>query len=154
MIIPHTQSNFYSCFHPLIQALAISTLSLLGGIVPDFTAQQPHQIFSYAARADDFSDRDLRNYAAAVVKIESIRQATLAQVSQAMGGNKLPNLLCDRPNTMDGLNSEAKSLFINYCNQSESIAASHQLSIDRFNRITEAVRSNPQLQDRVRSLMN
>ncbi|WP_373538349.1 DUF4168 domain-containing protein [Chamaesiphon sp.] len=154
MIIPHTQSNFLGCLRPLLLALVASSLSLFGGIVPDFTAQQPHQIFSNVARADDFSDQDLRNYAAAVVKIESIRQSTLAQVSRAMGGNKLPNLLCDRPNTMDGLNSEAKSLFINYCNQSESIAASHQLSIEQFNRITEAVRSNPQLQDRVRSLIN
>jgi hypothetical protein len=28
-----------------------SSLSFLGGIVPNFTAQQPHQIFSNAARA-------------------------------------------------------------------------------------------------------
>ena len=129
-----------------------SCLSILGGIVPDLT-QQPSSFFSSAARADEFSDPDLRNYAAALMQIEPIRQSTLAQVSQANGG-ALPNLVCNQPGTMEGLNGEAKSLFVKYCNQCESIASSRGLSIDRFNQITQAVRSNPQLQTRVRGFMN
>ncbi|WP_309738807.1 DUF4168 domain-containing protein [Chamaesiphon sp. OTE_20_metabat_361] len=41
-----------------------------------------------------------------------------------------------------------------YCNQCETIAASRGLSIDKFNQITQAVRSSTQLQNRVRSLLN
>ncbi|WP_232432160.1 DUF4168 domain-containing protein [Chamaesiphon minutus] len=130
-----------------------SLLGLLAGIVPDLTAQQPSLIFSSTARADEFSDTDLRNYAAALMQIEPLRQSTLAQVSRANNG-ALPNLVCNQPNTMESLNSEARSLFIRYCNQCESIAASRGLSIERFNQITQAVRSNPQLQNRVRSFMN
>jgi Domain of unknown function (DUF4168) len=133
--------------------LMTSLLGILAGIVPDFTAQQPSLIFSSAARADEFSDADLRNYAAALMQIEPLRQSTLAQVSRANNGS-LPNLVCNQPNTMEGLNGEAKSLFIRYCNQCESIAASRGLSIERFNQITQAVRSNSQLQNRVRSFMN
>jgi hypothetical protein len=130
-----------------------SLLGILAGIVPDLTAQQPSLIFSSAARADEFSDNDLRNYAAALMQIEPLRQSTLAQVSRANNGS-LPNLVCNQPNTMEALNSEARSLFIRYCNQCESIAASRGLSIERFNQITQSVRSNPQLQNRVRSFMN
>ena len=127
-------------------------LGLVSGIVPDFT-QQPSAFFSSSARASEFSDADLRNYAAALMEIEPIRQSTLAQVRASSGG-ALPNLVCNQPNTMGSLNSEAKSLFVRYCNQCETIAASRGLSIEKFNQITQSVRSNPQLQARVRSFMN
>lgn len=153
MTTPHIRSKLFSLSGPLILGTIASLVSILGGIVPDFTASHSSSLFASAAQADEFSDPDLRNYAAALMQIEPIRQSTLSQVSKANGG-ALPNLVCNQPNTMEGLNSEAKSLFINYCNQCESIAASKGLSIDRFNQITQAVRANPQLQNRVRSFMN
>jgi hypothetical protein len=154
MITPHTRRNSSNFSRPLLWGLMASFLSILSGIVPDFAAPQPSQIFASAARADEFKDKDLRNYAAALVQIEPIRQSTLAQVSRALGGGKLPNLVCNQPGTMSGLNAEAKSLFVNYCNQCQSIASRHQLSIEQFNQITQALRSNPQLKQRVRSFLN
>jgi Domain of unknown function (DUF4168) len=154
MIISKTRPNYSNFSRPLLWGLVASFLSILSGIVPDFAAPQPSQIFASAARADEFKDKDLRNYAAALVQIEPIRQSTLAQVSRALGGGKLPNLVCNQPGTMSGLNAEAKSLFVNYCNQCQSIASRHQLSIEQFNQITQALRSNPQLKQRVRGFLN
>jgi hypothetical protein len=153
MTIPSARSNFHRLSCPLLLGIMTSLLGVLGGIVPDFT-QPPNSFLNSAARADDFTDPDLRSYAAALMEIEPIRQSALSQVSQANSGGTLPNLVCNQPGTMGGLNSEAKSLFVKYCNQCESIAASKGLSIDRFNQITQAVRANPQLQSRVRSFMN
>lgn len=153
MTTPHARRNTDRLSRLLVMGIMTSLLGILAGIVPDLTAQQPSLIFSSAARADEFSDNDLRNYAAALMQIEPLRQSTLAQVSRANNGS-LPNLVCNQPNTMEALNSEARSLFIRYCNQCESIAASRGLSIERFNQITQSVRSNPQLQNRVRSFMN
>jgi hypothetical protein len=153
MTTPHIRSSFYHLSRPLLLGIITSCLGILGGIVPDFTAAQPSAYFNSSARADEFSDPDLRNYAAALMQIEPARQSALTQVSRANGGN-LPNLVCNQPATMESLNSEAKSLFVKYCNQCESIAASRGLSIDKFNQITQAVRANPQLQERVRSFMN
>lgn len=152
MTTPHARSNSDRFSRLLVMGIMTSLLGILAGIVPDFTAQQTSLIFGNAARADEFSDTELRRYAAALMQIEPLRQSTLAQVSRANNG-ALPNLVCNQPNTMEGLNSEAKSLFINYCNQCESIAASRGLNIERFNQITQAVRSNPQLQNRVRDFM-
>jgi Domain of unknown function (DUF4168) len=137
----------------LLLGIVASSLGIIGGIVPDFSTSQPSSIFSSVARADEFSEPDLRNFAAALMQIEPIRQSTLAQVSRANNGN-LPNLVCSQPGTMEGLNSEARSLFIKYCNQCESIAASKGLTIDRFNQIAQAVKYNQQLQTRVRGFMN
>jgi hypothetical protein len=154
MTTPHVRRKLFSLSRPLLLGLITSVVSVLGGIVPDFTASHASSLFASAARADEFSDPDLRNYASALMQIEPIRQSALSQVSKANNSSALPNLVCNQPNTMEGLNSEAKSLFINYCNQCESIAASKGLSIDRFNQITQAVRANPQLQNRVRGFMN
>lgn len=153
MTTSHLRRHFYRLSRPLLLGIITGCLGILGGIVPDLTASHPSLLFNNAARADEFSDADLRNYAAALMQIEPARQSALAQVSRANNGN-LPNLVCNQPNTMEGLNSEAKSLFVKYCNQCESIASSRGLSIDRFNQITQAVRANPQLQGRVRGFMN
>jgi hypothetical protein len=149
----HVRRNFYHLSGTLFVGIAIGCIGILGGILPDLTARQPELLFSNSARAQEFSDPDLRNYAAALLEIEPTRQSALSQVSRANNGT-LPNLICNQPSTMEGLNSEAKALFIKYCNQCESIAASKGLSIEKFNQITHAVRGNPQLQSRVRSFMN
>lgn len=153
MTTPHTSNIFRRLSRPLVFAVITSISGTSIGIVPDLTASQPSLLFSSAARADEFSEADLRNYATALMQIEPIRQSTLAQVRASSGGT-LPNLVCNQPNTMEGLNSEAKSLFVNYCNKCETIAASRGLSIERFNQITQSVRSNSQLQNRVRNFMN
>ena len=153
MTTPHTSNTFRRLSRPLFLGILAGISGILIGIVPDFTASQPSLLFSSAARADEFSEADLRNYAAALMQIEPIRQSALAQVRASTGGT-LPNLVCNQPNTMEGLNPEAKSLFVNYCNKCETIAASRGLSIERFNQITQSVRSNPQLQNQVRSFMN
>jgi Domain of unknown function (DUF4168) len=180
MTTPHTHILLHRLSRPLLVSTIASLLTILVGIIPNPTGQTS-SIFSNAAQADDsnptqrrtytnrieplrqqklaqggeeFSDTELRNYAMALMQIEPIRQSTLSQVIRANGGGTLPNLVCNQPSTMDGLNSEAKSLFIRYCNQSEGIAASKGLNIEKFNQITQSVRSNPQLQNRVRAYMN
>ncbi len=153
MTTPHLRRHFYRLSRPLLLGTIASCLGILGGIVPDLTAPHPSLLFSSSVRAEEFSDADLRNYAAALMQIEPARQSALSQVSRANNGS-LPNLVCNQPNTMEGLNSEAKTLFVRYCNQSESIAASRGLSIDRFNQITQAVRTSSQLQAKIRGYMN
>jgi hypothetical protein len=154
MTTPHVRSKFSRLSGPVIMGTIASLLAILGGIVPDFTAAQPSYLFANAARADEFSDSDLRSYAIVLDRIEPIRTSALAQISKANNSSTLPNLVCNQPNTMEGLNSEAKSLFINYCNQCESIAASQGLSVDRFNQITKAVLADPKLQERVQQNRN
>ncbi len=153
MTTPHTPNTFRRLSRPLLLGILTSVSGILIGMVPDFTASHPSLIYSSAARADEFSEADLRNYATALMEIEPIRQSALAQVRASTGGT-LPNLVCNQPNTMEGLNTEAKSLFVNYCNKCETIASSRGLSIEKFNQITQSVRSNSQLQNKVRGFMN
>ena len=116
MTTPHTPNTFRRLSRPLFLGILTSISGIFIGIVPDFTASQPSLLFSSAARADEFSEADLRNYATALMEIEPIRQSALTQVRASTGGT-LPNLVCNQPSTMEGLNPEAKSLFVNYCNK-------------------------------------
>lgn len=152
MTTPHAPNTFRRLSRPLLLGILTSLSGILVGAVPDFTASQPSLLFSSAARADEFSEADLRNYAIALMAIEPIRQSALTQVRASAGGT-LPNLVCNQPSTMEGLNTEAKSLFVNYCNKCEAIASSRGLSIEKFNQITQSVRSNSQLQGQVRGYM-
>ncbi|WP_373540867.1 DUF4168 domain-containing protein [Chamaesiphon sp.] len=154
MTTPRFASQFYRLTRPLLLGMFTGLVGILSGTLPDLAASQPSLLFATVARADDFKDTELRNYAATLLEIEPIRQSALAQVSRANGKGALPNLICSQPNTMESLNSEARSLFVKYCNQCETIAAKKGLSIDRFNYITQAVQSSLQLQNRVRSFMN
>jgi Domain of unknown function (DUF4168) len=138
----------------LLLGIFASSLGIISGIVPDFTAtHHPTAMFDSAARADEFSEADLRKFAAALMQIEPIRQSALAQISRANNGN-LPNLVCNQPNTMESLNGEAKALFIKYCNQCESIANSKGLTVDRFNQIAHSIKYDRPLGDRIRGFMN
>lgn len=152
MTTPHAPKTFRRLSRPLLLGILTSLSGILVGAVPDFTASQPSLLFGSAARADEFSEADLRNYAIALMAIEPIRQSALTQVRASAGGT-LPNLVCNQPSTMEGLNTEAKSLFVNYCNKCEAIASSRGLSIEKFNQITQSVRSNSQLQGQVRGYM-
>jgi hypothetical protein len=154
MASPHPHTKSFRLYRSLMLGIMASCLSILGGIVPDHTFGQPHQIFASAAQAEDFNDAELRNYAAALMKIEPARQSALAEVSKANGGTTLPNLVCSQPDTMEGLNTDAKTIFINYCEECKKIAAERGLTIDKFNQITQAVRSTPELKQRVQNFMN
>ena len=151
MISPHTLSFCCRLSHPIVLGTIIG-VSLLGGIVPDLTAQQPDRIFASAARANNFSNDDLRNYAKSLMQIEPLRQSTLAEIRNVQGG-PLPNLICNQPATMVGLKDAARSRFIEYCDQCKSIAARNGLSMDLFNAITESLRTDPSLKQKIRSYM-
>ncbi len=183
MTTPHPHIKFYSLFRSTALGAIAVLPAICCGIVPDLSAQ-PDRIFGVSARADErdsvqqgkrtptsvrakllrrssvaqaadeFSEPELRKYAAALMEIEPLRQSTLTQVIQANGGGTLPNLVCSDSKSMEALNNEAKTLFVKFCTQSEQIASSKGLTNDRFNHITQAVKSNPQLQNRVRGFMN
>jgi hypothetical protein len=85
--------------------------------------------------------------------IEPRRQQALAEIRQLNGG-ELPNLICNQPQTMSSLNEKAQSRFVSYCNECRDIAASNGLSMDLFNSITETLRGNSTLKNRILNFMN
>jgi hypothetical protein len=152
MTTPHTLTTRFHRSRSFCLGILVAG-GIIGGIVPDLSKIGTDGLFASSARAQTFNDGDLRSYALVLMQIETIRKVALSQVAQANGGS-VPNLVCDRPDTMSGLNEEAKGVFINYCNQSRSIVESKGLSMDRFNEITQNIRSNRQLKRKILQFMN
>jgi Domain of unknown function (DUF4168) len=99
------------------------------------------------------SDEDLRKYAAALTEIEPLRVEALNTIKSKVSGD-LPNLMCNQPDGMSSLPSDARKIFIRYCANANEIANRKGLSMAAFNRITSQVASNSQLRKRLQQLVN
>jgi hypothetical protein len=99
------------------------------------------------------SDEDLRKYAAALVEIEPLRVEALTAIKGKVAGD-LPNLMCNQPDSMSSLPSDARKIFVRYCANANDIANRKGLSMTAFNRITSQVSGNPQLRKRLQQLVN
>ena len=50
--------------------------------------------------------------------------------------NKLPpNIICDRPETIQALSDEVRQVANRYCQESNQVVQSHNLTIPRFNEL-------------------
>jgi hypothetical protein len=130
---------------------ALISASIIAGIVPDVRAPHWESTFSTAALAD-VSDGQLQRYARAVRSIEPLRQRTLNRVMQIQGGS-LPSLACDDPSSVNSLSSQARSLFLGYCQQASEIASANGLSLGEFNEIAAEVRGNSRVRARLRDIL-
>jgi hypothetical protein len=130
-------------------ALICLTMMLGVGQVGIIAAQAgtPRQRLSQSVN-NDVGDPELKKYAKALIEIEPLRIAALEAINSKVEGD-LPKLLCHQPDSMSTLPGDARKVFVNYCNQSQSIAQGYGLGIERFNEITSLVLANSKLQGRL-----
>jgi Domain of unknown function (DUF4168) len=145
-------ANFNRMLSRSLLVGAISTFSLMAGIVPDL-----HNLsnlnFITAAYAQDFSAAEVNNYARAVLEAEPVRQTALTELKQSMGSEDLPRIACDRQDTISNLPDNARSIAQGYCSQYESIVKKYFSSFEEFNQITKTVQNNPDLRQRIQDEM-
>ena len=140
--------------------LAIATLattSVLLGWTPDlssgvFSAQWGQA--AYARRVSPaakqaISDADIRNYARAVLSIETRRQAAFQAMRQVMPNRQVPNIRCDERSSLNGLPREARQIAVDYCTESQQVVQDAGLTTQQFNQITSAQQSDSNLAERI-----
>lgn len=98
-------------------------------------------------------DTQLKNYAQAVLEIETLRKPTLNKIESLVGKDKTSQLACNQQNTIDQLPDEARNLATNYCNQSEEIVKKYGFTNKSFNEMTLTIQGNPTLKQKVQSFM-
>lgn len=141
--------------------LAIATLSATGvllGWAPNFSTgsltpqweQAAHALwFDAGAKQTNISDADIRNYARAVLSIESRRQAAFRAMQQVLPNRQVPNIRCDERSSLNGLPREARQIAVDYCTESQQVVEDLGLTIDQFNRITAAQQNDGSLAERI-----
>jgi Domain of unknown function (DUF4168) len=117
--------------------------------VSEIFSQLPAHIALYQA----VTDGELRKYAIAIIEIEPLRLEALQAIKSKVSGS-LPSLMCHQPGNLDGLPADARRIFVKHCDRASNIAAKNGLSMDSFNRITEAVSADAGLRSRLQGLVN
>jgi ABC-type transport system substrate-binding protein len=133
-------------------ASVLAAIGIFGGIVPEFSWQSSRLTFNSSAYTQDFTDTQINNYAAAVLKIEEERQQAYREIQKIIGKSP-PAIVCNQPNTFRSLPPEARKIAVNYCNTSKRIAQKSGLTVDEFNAITARLQSDQNLKRRIQSAM-
>lgn len=133
----------------------VSTAGLLLGWVPEFLPQTSFVSWNHAAQAQSVTvtDAEVRNYAESVLAIESLRQNALTQIQQLLPNRQVPAIRCDERSSLNGLSRPAREIAVNYCNSSQRLVESNDLTSDRFNQITRAQQSDRALAARIREAL-
>lgn len=138
--------------------LAIALLAHGAGAISPQVA--PHWGLGTAhaqTNSGEFSDAQVRSYAAAVLDIDSSREAALASVQTMLEEADLStnqvDLSCTNIRNLNRLPSRIRAnvreIMVGFCNQASDIVIDSGLSVEQFNAMTSAHQANPRLADRI-----
>ena len=155
MLTPNCLSSYLRS--TLTRSLLLSiltTLSILGGVVPELSRQGPQLIFSFSvnARPEEFSNEQIRKYAQAVLNIEDLRRQAYQDIQRIIG-TQPPGIVCNQPNTLRNLPRDAQKIAADYCRNSKKIVERSGLSVALFNNITTRAQSDRSLKRKIQNAM-
>lgn len=132
---------------------ALTTISLLSGFTPGLSKDFKALVFTTSVYAQGaVSNQEVKNYAQAVLAMEGVRQFTYSEIKKLLGTSNIPEIVCNRPETIDSLPGQAQTLARNYCSQSSAIVANYfPRGNARFNQITTLMQSDSSLQARIKN---
>jgi hypothetical protein len=97
----------------------------------------------------EVKDTEVTSYAESVLQMEPKRQKAFEEIKQLIGDKEIPKIVCNDPKSIDTLPGKAKNVAVSYCNSSQEIVTTHNLTIDRFNQITLEIQKNNDLKRKV-----
>jgi hypothetical protein len=101
------------------------------------------------AQTPAVNNKEVTNYAQAVLAMEPARRKAFEEIKQIIGGGEIPKIVCNDAKSMNSLPGKAKDIAVNYCNISQKIVEDNGLSIERFNKITMEQQSNNNLKRQI-----
>jgi hypothetical protein len=136
----------------ILLVMGLATFGVVTGIIPEYDGQHQTIKIENKAFAQTPSDADLRRYAQAAIEIERLRQATFTSLENMISQEQTSQLACHQPDSINQLPSNARTLVMDYCRSSEGIVKKYGLSNSQFNQITNQVRQNSDLRNRLRNI--
>ena len=125
----------------------LSTMGLLCGLAPDFSASSPTLIFSSSARAQAVSDEEAIRFARAAYPIEKRRQTVVEEIKNRTGN--VPDITCYPPERLEALPANIRNDVKSFCDFSRQTIQSNQFSVGRFLEIRDSQASDPSLKEKI-----
>ena len=113
-------------------------------------------VFHPQARAQNLpSTAELQNYADTLLRMEPLRQEAFEKIKKIMPKHRggVPTIACNDRNSINTLPNQARGVAVNFCQRYQSIVSENDMTIDRFNQITEIINGNENLQDSIYDLL-
>ncbi|MDJ0744659.1 MAG: DUF4168 domain-containing protein [Xenococcaceae cyanobacterium MO_167.B27] len=118
----------------LINVSSLASLGILFGIVPQILPQSHRFSFEYNAYAGNYTQQEISNYARAGLQIERLRRRTYQEIKKQTN-QRPPNIVCNRPETIQQLSPNIRNIANNYCQETTNIIRNNNLTIRRFNEL-------------------
>jgi len=135
--------NIQQLFLPICFIATLSTTSII------FSS---YNLSVQASESFTVSNSEVTNYAQAVLAMEPVRKDALQKITILIGKDKdVPPILCNLPNSINSLPTDAKNVAVTYCNASQKIVEANHLTIDRFNGITQEIQHNIILKQQIQN---
>lgn len=138
------------------KAGAIAILGVLTGYLPGLSIPSPHALpelsFTAAAQAQAVGDDELYTYVRAAFEIEMLRRQTYNSISSINNGS-VPEITCNNQAAINSLGVSVAGVARNFCSQSAEILQRYSMSPNRFNQITASRGSDPNLDARIRRII-
>ncbi|NET37992.1 MAG: DUF4168 domain-containing protein [Cyanothece sp. SIO1E1] len=141
-------------FRPFLLISTLSLVSLITGLAPYWQARSLALGISAAAHAQTLtavSNEEVHNYALSVLGIEPIRQVAYRDIKQIT--LEVPEIACHMQRGLLGLPDNIRGIALSYCDRSIAVVESNNLTIRRFNDITDAQQRDPSLASRIQEAL-
>ncbi|WP_239005416.1 DUF4168 domain-containing protein [Gloeothece citriformis] len=133
-------------------ASLLAAMSFSCEVLPDFSTQPSPLTPSSSAHTQDIKEKEINQYAQAVLKIENQRLQAYQEI-QDLVGNSPPEITCNQPDTLKSLPNQAQQIAVNYCLNAKQIAEESGLSDEQFNTITIRLKTDQDLKRRIHNAM-
>jgi hypothetical protein len=106
-----------------------------------------------AQAASSVDNNEIVKYSRALLTIEQSRLQAFDEIKKISGGNEVPAIVCNKPQTITALPRKARDIATNYCQRSQTIVKDSGLSIQRFNNITLKLRNDDSLKKQIHNTL-
>ncbi|MEM8831355.1 MAG: DUF4168 domain-containing protein [Cyanobacteria bacterium P01_G01_bin.19] len=114
--------------------MVLAGIGLACGLIPEISLSNSYPSFSIHALAQQITPEETVNYAKAGYEVELLRREVYQEIKTLIS-EPPPNIVCDRQETFQDLDSNIRQIAERYCSQSLTIVRENNLSIDRFNEL-------------------
>lgn len=144
-----------------VLVVTLSTLGLMINITPRWFNLSLDSIFTTAVYAQELltdqaiTPEEINKYAFSVLKIENLRIEVYREIKNEFQkrspGGSVPPIICNEKSSVNVLPKNIQVIAMSYCKQAKKIIEGNDLTVSRFNEITQIQRKDKTWREKIQA---